>query len=155
MTEQPQSGRDEKGLTLSGRVILRILMEFGKTVAAAKQLGDDRDYELLQTPTVLLEIRSLLWIATEMAKRIGSLDAVDAYLQLHSEEDEKAIREGMAQTGRALMEEVLSQGGIPKCEKCGRIVCPICRECHICGEKSQTHDFAHTPFKTPGSGAPN
>lgn len=130
-------------------------MEFGKTVAAAKQLGDDRDYELLQTPTVLLEVRSLLWIATEMAKRIGNLDAVDAYLQVHSEEDAKSIREGMAQTGRALMDELLAQGGIPKCAKCDRIVCPICRECHICGDKSQPHDFVHPPFKAPGSGAPN
>jgi hypothetical protein len=130
-------------------------MEFGKTVAAAKQLGDDRSYELLQTPAVLLEIRSLLWIATEMVKRIGSLDAVDAYLKAHSEEDDKSIREGMAQTGRALMEEVLAQGGIPKCEKCDRVVCPICRECHACGDKSQPHDFGHIPFAPPRKGAPN
>ena len=153
MTEQAQSGRDEKGLTISGRTMLRILIEFGKTVAAAKQLGDDRNYELLQTPAVLLEIRSLLWVASEMAKRIGNLDTVDAYLKAHSEEDEKSIRDGMAQTGRALMEEMLAQGGIPKCEKCDRIVCPICRECHICGDKGKPHE--HTPFAPTGRGAPN
>lgn len=153
MSEQ-QSGRDEKGLTISGRTMLRLLMEFGNVLAASRKLGEKAGYELLQTPTILLEIRSILWIATQMAKRVGSREEIEAYLSKHSEADEKAMFDGMAEAGKAMLEEVLAHGGIPKCTSCGQIVCPICKECHSC-TKNQDHDLVPNPFGNPGSKAPN
>ena len=53
MSDQPSS-RDEKGLTLSGRTMLRILMEFGKALTASRKLGEDKGFELFQNPSILL-----------------------------------------------------------------------------------------------------
>lgn len=153
MSDQPSS-RDEKGLTLSGRTMLRILMEFGKALTASRKLGEDKGFELFQNPSILLEVRSLLWLAAEMAKRIGSVKDVEAYLSAHADEDEKTVLDGMKNMGLALVEEILTQGGIPKCTRCGQMVCPICRECHDC-DKSKTHDLGHSSFGIPRKGAPN
>lgn len=154
MSEQQPSNRDEKGLTISGRTMLRILVEFSKTLAASRKLGEDKGLELLQNPAILLEIRSLLWIASQMASRIGGSKEVESYLSAHAEEDEKTVLDGMTETGRELLEDLLAQGGIPKCASCGHLVCPICRECHDCS-KNRHHDLGHTPFAPPGKGAPN
>jgi hypothetical protein len=153
MSDQP-SGRDEKGLTISGRTMLRLLTEFGKVLAASRKLGDKSGYELLQTPTITLEIRSLLWIAMQMAKRIGSNEEVEAYLKKHSEADEKVIFDGMSETGKAILEEAMAHGGVPKCTSCGKVVCPICKECHSC-TNNLGHDMIPNPFGNPGSKAPN
>lgn len=152
MSEQ-QSGRDEKGLTISGRTMLRLLMEFGKTLLASRKLGNKPGYELLQSPTILLEIRALLWIASQMAKRVGSREEVEAYLKRHSEADEKTIIDGMAEAGKAILEDVLAHGGLKKCPSCDDMICPICQECHKC-TKSTTHEST-TPFGFPNGGTLN
>jgi hypothetical protein len=89
-----------------------------------------------------------------MAKRIGSIKEVETYLQAHAEEDETVVLSGMKDMGRAMLDEILTQGGIPKCTICGQMVCPICRECHDCN-KSKHHDLGPNPFAPPGKGAPN
>ena len=138
--------------------MLRILTEFGKVLTASKKMGEDKSLgQLLDNPMILLEVRSLLWVATEMAKRIGNLSEVEAYLNSHAEEDEKSILEGMKDAGRAMLEDILSQGGIPKCASCGNIKCPICRECHKCGgDSKRDHEVMHSPFGgAPSKGEPN
>lgn len=154
MSEQQPSGKDEKGLTLSGRTMLRIMVEFNKVLSASREIGDKHGFELIQTPTVLVEIRSLLWIAHEMAKRLGGPSVVDPYLQAHAEEDKRAVRDGMKETGKELIDEMLAMAGIPKCPKCDHLICPICRECHTC-EKDETHGHEHSVFGVTGSKATN
>ena len=149
MSDSQPSSRDEKGLTLSGRTILRLLLQFSKLLAASNKLGGKAGYELLQSPLVLVELRSLLWIATEMGKRIGSIAEVEAYLNGHNETDETTLIEGMKQSGRELLEEVLEHSGLPKCTSCGKLMCPICRECHECST-DKNHKLTHTPFGTSG-----
>lgn len=152
MSEQ-QSGRDEKGLTISGRTMLRLMMKFGKTLLDAQKLGSKAGFELLQTPTVLLEVRALIWIASQMAKRIGSREELSSYLKQHEEADEKSILDGMAEVDKALLDEVIAHGGLKKCTSCDGMVCPICQECHACN-KGTTHETSN-PFGFPGGGAPN
>ena len=151
MSEQQQpSGKDEKGLTLSGRTILRIMIEFNKVLSASRQIGDNKGFELIQTPTVLLELKSLLWIAQEMAKRIGDVQTVETYLKAHFDEDRKVVREGLRESGKELVDELLAMAGIPKCQTCGHLVCPICNVCHNC-DRDKSHGFDHSMMGLPGS----
>lgn len=152
MSEQ-KPGRDEKGLTISGRTMLRLLMEFGKALLASRKLGNQAGYELLQSPTILLEIRALLWIASQMAKRIGSKEEVESYLETHREEDEKAILDGMIEASRALLDDVLAHGGLKKCPSCSDLICPICQKCHKCTE-GKDHGTLN-PFDFPSNEKPN
>lgn len=138
------SGRDEKGLTISGRTMLRLLLEFSKALLASRKLGEKPGYELLQNPTILLEVRNLLWISSQMSKRIGSSEDVAAYLDKHKEADDKAILDGMAEAGRALLDEVISHSGLKRCSSCNELVCPICKECHNCNH-SKDHEMSN-PF---------
>lgn len=141
-----QSGRDEKGLTLSSRTMLRLLVQFTKLLAASNKLGDPGGYELLQSPLAVVELRSLLWIATEMGKRIGSISEVEAYLATHAQEDEKVINEGLIQSNRSILEEVLENSDLQKCEKCGSPRCLTCQECHNC-ESELDSAPKHTPTR--------
>jgi hypothetical protein len=150
MSEQ-NPGRDEKGLTISGRTMLRILLEFARLLAASRKVGNKLTYEVLQTPTILVEIRALLWIASGMAKRLGSREEIEAYLAKHTEEDERIIRVGASEVEKTLMEEALIHGGVPKCPKCHEFTCPMCKECHSC-EKRESHS---SPFDFPSGGAAN
>ena len=53
MSESPN--RDEKGLTLSGRVMLRLFMEFNRALVAASKLGDKSDSNrFFSHPTIVI-----------------------------------------------------------------------------------------------------
>lgn len=149
------SGRDEKGLTLSGRTMLRLLSEFGRLLSASMKIGNKPGYEVLQTPTIISEIRTLLWMASEIAKRVGPQEELEAYLAKHAKADEKVVLEGMSKAGTAFFEEALAYGGVSKCTICGKLMCPICQCCHNC-EKREEHQVSSTPFDlSKGGGAPN
>jgi len=108
-------------------------------------------YEVLQTPTILVEIRTLLWIASGMAKRLGSLVEVEDYLAEHAEEDERTVLAGTTELEKTLIAEALARSGVPRCPKCHEPTCPMCRECHSC-EKRESHS---SPFDFSGGGAAN
>lgn len=142
------ANRDEKGLTLSGRVMLRLMFALGDNLQATRKLGEQVHwYELVNDPKVILEIRTLLWMASSMARRIGGHDEVLAYIRAHEDADEKAVLDGMKEDSAQLV-TLLKAGGIPSCSKCGKTVCPLCGECHGCDESAK--DKPHDIFSTGG-----
>jgi hypothetical protein len=138
------ANRDEKGLTLSGRVMLRLMFAIGANLMATRKLGEQTHWDqMVNDPKVLLEIRTLLWMASRMAERIGNFDEVLTYINSHESEDEQAILDGMKEDSRKIIESLLKAGGVPSCPKCNKTVCPVCRECHDCDESAnkRPHDI--------------
>jgi len=133
----PPKKTDEKGLTLSGRTILRLFHEFNRALAAGKRVGDDSGFEMLLHPTMLVEIKALLWIAHGMNQRIGKDTEVQAYLREHEAEDVKTIEEGIGGDATAgLIDKLTAIFGV--CEKCKKMKCPVCRRCHACDGKTES-----------------
>lgn len=131
MDEPKPKKVDEKGLTLSGRTILRLFHEFDRALKAAKRVGEDGSFDLLLHPTMLVEIKALFWIAHEMNKRIGKDEEVQAYLRAHEAEDVKNVEDG-------IQGEIMDRLGASlfgACERCKKPMCPNCRRCHACENK--------------------
>lgn len=132
MSETPPPKKfDEKGLTLSGRTILRLFHEFNRALVAGKRVGDDSGFEMLLHPTILVEIKALFWIAHEMSKRLGKDTEVQAYLREHEAEDVKTVEDGIIEEAHGLIDK-LGAALFGACEKCKKMKCPSCRRCHAC-----------------------
>ncbi len=127
----PPKKTDEKGLTLSGRTILRMFHEFNRALDASKRVGEDNGFEMLLHPTILVEIKALLWIAHEMSKRIGKDVEVLAYLREDEADDVKTVENGVVEETNGLIEK-LGAALFGACEKCKKMKCPSCRRCHKC-----------------------
>lgn len=132
--DEPKKKVDEKGLTLSGRTILRLYHEFDRALRASKRVGEEITFDLILHPTMLVEIKALLWIAHEMSKRVGKDEDVQAYLRAHEAEDVKIVEDGIESDAAGIIDRLgASLFGV--CEKCKKMLCPNCRRCHACASK--------------------
>lgn len=136
------SKRDEKGLTLSGRALIRLVTEFVRVERAYNKLSTETSLsEIISQPTVAVRVGDLLILAREMAERIGSEEEIAAYLREHEAEDDAWFREQseqkqtqtVEQQKHALLNEIekaLMNG--PPCAACGKPTCVACDQCHHC-----------------------
>lgn len=140
-------GRDELGLTLSTRQILRIMMEYGRIAIAAGKTGQSTHLaEIAANPTMTLEILNLLVLAHGVGRKIGKPTDVTSYLRRHEDEDLETLetlkREFAGEyknktTAVDLIESLLKMkldGGGP-CEVCGETKCQSCGQCHDCAKR--------------------
>lgn len=142
---EKKSARDEKGLTLGGRTMLRIYLEFGRISTAAARLGERIPLEeILVQRTMMVEVLDLLMLASGMGQKLGSVEDVRRYLEQHRDEDDKSmseLRKGLHEKHGAKLAPLLGQvvdqmlaRGDP-CEVCGQKKCVSCHECHACAER--------------------
>jgi len=149
MTEEakmPKTGRDEKGLTMGHRAMLRLLMVYNQVGSAASKIGDCTDIGyLLGTPMVASAVQDLLVFSTEVAKKIGTPEELAAYLNDHASEDnaffEKQRKTHYDANKRSVAEKLHDLVDGPPCEVCGETTCKVCDSCHSCG----THDSQPPP----------
>lgn len=129
MTEESKkakAARDEKGLTMGHRAMLRLLMVYNQAGSSAAKIGDCTDIGyLLGTPMVASAVQDLLVFSTEVAKKIGTPEQLAAYLNSHALED-NAFFEKQRKTHY----DTACDG--PPCEVCRELTCKVCSSCHSC-----------------------
>lgn len=141
------SGRDEKGLTLSGRALLRLFVEFKRTERFLNRMNVDTNIpEMISESAVAVRVADLLVLAKEMSKRIGSDEEMETYLRSREDEDDDWFRKNTAEERKqvtkkqqhalvAEIEEALLSG--PPCAVCHKPKCVACDECHHCANKKR------------------
>jgi hypothetical protein len=149
MTDTVKKGRDEKGLTLGHRSMLRLLVVFNQTGTAAAKVDDTTDIGyLLGTPLVASAVQDLLVFATALGEKIGSPEKIAAYLNMHAAEDnaffEKQRADHYAAAKAAkhaeLLDDLKAVLDGPPCDECEQPTCNVCKGCHSCdsGEEEKT-----------------
>jgi hypothetical protein len=143
-SQSTASKADEKGLKLSHRLILRFVMEYGRSLKAFTRLeGSTELATIVNEGTVLAAIGDLLVLGMRIAERLGSPKEVSAYLDAHEDEDIEQIarsreqhyhqaQEMLHERIKGQVEEVLLRGD--PCAKCGAPTCLQCKTCHRCEE---------------------
>ena len=133
------SNRDEHGLTLSGRAILRLLIEVEETTDALRDLGAPSGLsESIRNPKVIRHLKTLIWLAVKMVEKIDKgKDPIVAYLKSHEKEDAKTIDDDIKETVPRILKDILKD--VMKCEKCGDSMCVTHRVCHHCDDQKSAH----------------
>ena len=60
----------------------------------------------------------------------------------------------MKKAAEEVLNAALEHSGVPKCSSCGRVKCPICRECHACSKDTNLDSHNVGPLGGFGSGPP-
>lgn len=143
MTDTPKKVRDEQGLTMGHRSMLRLLVVFNQTGQAAAKIDDSTDIGyILGTPMVASAIQDILVFATALGEKIGQPEKIAAYLNNHALEDnaffEKQRAEHYAAMQAAKHAEMLKEMKAvldgPPCDECENPTCNICKSCHVCSD---------------------
>jgi len=151
MTDAPKKPRDEQGLTMGHRAMLRLLVVFNQTGQAAAKLDDTTDLGyLLGTPLVASAVQDLLVFATALADKIGTPEVIAAYLNLHAAEDnaffvkqrDEHYAARKAEKHQELMAEFHEMMKGPPCDDCKAPTCRGCGQCHAC--QDSTTEPTHT-----------
>lgn len=133
--------RDDKGLTLGSRTMLRLYLEFTRTERAMNRTGDRPEGmgDVVRNPNVVAAIGDLLVVASEMGKKIGTEREVAAYLLEHEEEDNQWFNDNAPDEPEppfvTHIKEMLMSGA--PCPKCGEPTCRACKECHQCDKPKE------------------
>lgn len=148
--------RDEKGLTLGSRLMLRAMMEHQRILRSASLLRSDTSLTNVLTQETMMDvIDDLLFFARQVGEKAGTVSEVKAYLLAHEEEDTETLRALREEDNRKLHEEyakravgagtgilgVLAasarQSPSAACDVCGEPKCPSCGGCHHDHKKSE------------------
>lgn len=147
--------RDEKGLTLGSRLMLRAMMEHQRIFRAASLLRSDTSLANVLTQETMMDVvDDLLFFARQVGEKIGNVPDVKAYLLAHEEEDTETLRSLREDDNKKMQEEyakrTVSMGtGVlgalvasaratsATCDVCGQPKCPGCGGCHHDHKKAE------------------
>ncbi len=145
---EPFKKRDEKGLTLGMRLMLRAAVEQQRILRSASLLRSDTSLaNILAQETMMDVLDDLLFFATQMGEKLGDVSVVKAHLAVHEEDDEKQLIEIREANHRKKQEEYAKRSGAGgllsalvaaraasgspgACDVCGRPLCADCGHCH-------------------------
>lgn len=133
--------RDEKGLTVGNRLLLRAVLEERRIVMAAGRMGGDTSfYNSLEQDTLVDLLDDLMFYARLMGERLGAPDELIEHLRKSEKADLEELRrlrdethDKINQTRDELtqMRDRLISGMRPAtCDLCGKPMCPSCGSCH-------------------------
>lgn len=114
-------GRDERGLTLSLRTLLRFHLELHAAFAAGARIGEVLSFkEALLSPLVMEQAAYLNTVA-------------EGVLRKFADDEEKLLDhlDAMAESDLEALDSLL-QKTAASCGTCGRAFCPDCKVCHSC-----------------------
>ena len=131
------SKRDEQGLTLSGRTIIRLALESNRIFGALDEINEAKSLRrIAENPFALVILRRLLWLGVQMIDRIGS-EKVEAYVKSHEKADNEAVEAEIKEFGEGLLSKLFPKS---KCERCGNQKCLAHQTCHHCEDSKETKD---------------
>jgi hypothetical protein len=148
MSELEKSKRDEKGLTLGHRVLLRIVVEFNRALNATMRIGDPPNLrEVMDNPIILDRVFQAVTFGLMLGKKLGTFKEVEEYLRKYDDEDSQFLREEQSSTIQSMLEttatnlahDILMQG--TDCETCGEKTCLSCKTCHSCEQKKEVQNL--------------
>jgi hypothetical protein len=137
--------RDEKGLTVGNRLLLRAVLEERRIVMAAGRMsGDTSLYNSLTQDTLVDCLDDLLFYARLMGKRLGHPDELAEHLRKSEKADLaelRRMRDEIQETRQVERAEFMMgvaplgtfTGGSAQqanCDVCGKPTCPSCGGCH-------------------------
>jgi hypothetical protein len=140
-SEEPLRVRDEKGLTLGSRLVLRLMIEYNRVMDAAHAVnGDTSMHNVFVQETMIDIIADVIFYGSCIGERLGSVSEVKAYNARHEDEDTEMldklreelrakVREQARQNQTSFLKAV-TESIEKKCGVCGAVLCNQCGACH-------------------------